>query len=92
MQNDKTDNFAIEHISDLALSFDGLPLIQRLEYVATLLCQRFGGDMNKPSDPTLAVAHGIVSGVIESLKDIPVVGQWDGREIPVQLRDLGGPR
>jgi hypothetical protein len=91
MSDDKKNDFTAEHIRDLALSFDQLPINARLDYVATLLCQRVG-DLQQPSDPTLAVAHKIVLGVIELLEDVPLVGQWDGHDTPPELHSLRGPR
>jgi hypothetical protein len=91
MANDEKADFMAECISDLALSFDGLPINQRLQYVATLLCQRTD-DLREPNDPALAVAREVILGVIELLKAVPKVGQWDGRSSAAELLSPNGPR
>ena len=64
------------HIKDLAMSFNDFPILLRLEYVATLLCQKQHDYVDEdPRDPALAVAEEILNGVIRVLKTVPHVAE-----------------
>lgn len=65
-------------IQSLALAFDDLPILARLEFISNLLCDR-AGERGKPTrDKALAVADQVMDEVIRVLRTVPMVDDLRG--------------
>jgi hypothetical protein len=65
-------------IQILALAFDDLPILARLEFISNVICTRAGESGNRSRDKALAVADQVLDEVIRVLRTVPNLDELRG--------------